>query len=230
MLAVAAVVLSMALVSASESDAQTRRPRVSIPVPAQTPPPNEPLIISRAEDFPDENAEAVPPQPVTGTSDQGGPSRLAIEELGSRVKQLESDRKDNTDAKQRRLLLNLDILTRSEQRAETLRKQLFEMIERESAIRTKLEQIDNDIRPEAIDRQIAFAGTLRPEELRESRRKSLEAEKTNLQTLLTEVTRTKNNLDLNVQKADALVDRLREKLEKEIDSALADDPVPSDQQ
>ena len=38
------------------------------------------------------------------------------------------------------MLLNLDILTRSEQRAETLRKQLYEAIEKESTIKTRLDR------------------------------------------------------------------------------------------
>jgi len=71
---------------------------------------------------------------------------------------------------------------------------------------------------------VAFAGSLRPEELRNMRRKNLEIERTNLQSLLTEIQRTKANLDQNVQRADILVEKLRNKLEKEIDDALVDDP------
>ena len=71
---------------------------------------------------------------------------------------------------------------------------------------------------------MAFAGSLRPEELRNMRRKNLEIERTNLQSLLTEIQRTKANLDQNVQRADILVEKLRNKLEKEIDDALVDDP------
>ncbi len=121
--------------------------------------------------------------------------------------------------------MNLDILTKAEQRADSLRKQLFEMIEKESTIRTKLDQIENNIRPEVIDREIAFAGTMRPEELRNMRKKNMEIERTNLQSLLVEVQKTKANIDQNVQKADSLVEKLRVKLEKEIDDALADEPI-----
>jgi predicted nucleic acid-binding Zn-ribbon protein len=120
--------------------------------------------------------------------------------------------------------LNLDILTKAEQRVESLRKQSFEMTDKENAIRTKLEQIESDLRPESIERNIAFVGSLRPEELRTARKKSLESERTNLQNALTEIQRTRTNLDLNVQKADFLVERLRVKLEAEIDSALEDNP------
>jgi hypothetical protein len=65
-----------------------------------------------------------------------------------------------------------------------------------------------------------LAGSLRPEELRDARRKSLEAERRNLQALLTEVQATRANLDQTVLRADAMVEKLRLKLEKDIDDAL----------
>ncbi|CAN5438211.1 MAG: hypothetical protein ACR2M8_12260 [Pyrinomonadaceae bacterium] len=217
------------LVSVGDLNAQTRRKRKSQSAPSVSSPPpsSEPLIISRAEDFPDSETMIVPAnqeEKNATASESKDRNTITMEDLGNRIKNLEAGSKRDSDEKQKRLLLNLDILTRSEQRAETLRKQLFEMIEKESAIKTKLDLIENDIRPEAIEKSVAFAGSLRPEELRNMRRKNLEIEKTNLQSLLTEIQRTKANLDQNVQRADILVDKLRNKLEKEIDDALVDDP------
>ena len=133
---------------------------------------------------------------------------------------LESSRSKDPDAVQRRLALNLEILTRAEQRSDTLRKQLFEMLEKEGAVLAKLDSIEMDMRPEMIDRGVAFAGTLRPEELRETRRRQLAAEKANQENLLNEIRRNRANVELNLQKSDALVERLRTRLEREIDSAL----------
>jgi len=147
-----------------------------------------------------------------------------MKEMNTRVKTLEGTKQSEYDEKQKRLLLNLDILTRAEQRAESLRKQLFDMVEKENSIKMKLETIDYDSRPDMIDRQVAFAGTLRPEELRELKKKNLDAEKTNLQSLLTEIGSTRTNLEQNVQKADQLVEKLRAVLEKDIDEALSDQP------
>lgn len=219
--------LSLVFLAADGAEAQVTRPeRRSIPIPSPTPPANEPMIISRADDFPDENSQtstvetiAVPvPSPAAGVA--------ASEDLEGRIRTLEASRKDDYDAKQKRLLLNLDILTRAEQRSESLRKQMFEMAEKEAAIRTKMDSLESDMRPEMIDRTVAFAGSLRPEELRAARRKNLEAERTNLQNLLNEVQKTRANLDQNLLRADALVEKLRLKLEKDIDAALADDPQP----
>ncbi len=209
----------------TEQNAQTSRKQGSNPravaVPVPSPPSSEPAIISRADDYREPNtpaAEPVPQDPAGNPSEGADDTDERIRQLSDRIKELESDQK------QKRLLLNLDILTRAEQRAESLRKQNFELIEKESAIVSKLEQIETDIRPETIERTVAMAGSLRPEELRDARRKKLESERKNLQTLLTEIQNTRAKLEQNTQKADDLVERLRAKLEKEIDDALIDKP------
>jgi hypothetical protein len=214
------------------SDAQTSRSRKRAkrtPIVQTAPAPTtEPVIISRAEDYQLD-------VPVASTNvensvrlteaDTPNSAEKIIAELTDRIKALESSKKDDYDQKQKRLAMNLDILTKAEQRVESLRKQSFEMLDKENSLRTRLEQIDSDLRPESIERSIAFVGSLRPEELRASKKKSLEAERSNVQSLLSEIQRTRSNLDLNVQKAEILVERLRTKLEGDIDSALDDNPI-----
>lgn len=235
---VAPVVIFVAIfATVSDTSAQTnRRRRTSTPIPAPTATPvtSDPLIISRADEFPDENSRAIPPDPneIKTVIGADTASLSTLEELGNRIRNLEAGRsveKVDADAKSKRLLLNLDILTRAEQRTEGLRKQVFEMIEKENSVRTKIDSLEYELRPEAIDRSVAFVGSLRPEEIRASRRRSLESEKANLQTLLTEIQRTRSSLELSLQRADALVDKLRTKFEKEIDTSLEEDP-PKDEQ
>lgn len=208
----------------ADAQAQTRRKkRVARPLPVVTIQPQaEPQIISRADEFPDQNSQAIPP-PGKDYVKIDDPNGRSIEELRARVNAIESSNSKDPDQKQKRLLLYIDILTKAEQRAESLRKQVFEMIEKENTVKTRLDSIDVDIRPEAIERNVALAGTLRPEELREARRKSLTAERTNLQTLLTDIQRTRTVLEQNLQRADSLVERLRTKLDKDIDDVLVDD-------
>ena len=187
------------------------------------------MVISRADEFPDENSRAIPPDPnEVKTTGVDAASLLTLEQLGNRIKNLEAGNKNvakaDPDEKQKRLLLNLDILTRAEQRSESLRKQVFEMLEKENAVKTKLDSLEWDLRPEVIERSTALIGSLRPEELRASRKKSLESERVNLQALLTEIQRARATLDQSLQRADALVEKLRNKFEKEIDTALEDDP------
>ena len=218
----------MAFVTVDSSAQGTRRRSTPVPAPTATPVGTEPMIISRADEFPDENSRAIPPDPneVRGAE----PANLAtLAELGNRIKNLEAarvaaDPKADPDQKQKRLLLNLDILARAEQRSESLRKQVFEMIEKENSVKTRLDTLEYDLRPEVIERSTALIGSLRPEEIRASRRKSLDSEKANLQTLLTEIQRTRSSLDVSLQRADILVEKLRAKFEKEIDISLEDDP------
>ena len=206
-----------------------RTTRAVITIPPQTR--GEAEIVSRAgEDVAVQNQVLIAPenQPTEPETLESKIDKVGsnVKDLKSRVKTLEGSKTNEYDEKQKRLALNLDILTKAEQRAESLRKQMFDLVEKESSIKMRLDQLENDARPETIDRQVAFAGSLRPEELREMRRKSMESEKTNLQSLLTQVQSSRANLDTNVQRADALVEKLRFKLEKDIDDALTVEEEP----
>lgn len=219
----------------TETNGQTRKKakvRKTVAIVQPTPVPStNPEIISRAEDYQNESQIISTPAensdnttPIAETYDEKLlKANNRIKELTTRIKNLEASKTNPYDEKQKRLLMNLDILSRAEQRSETLRKQLFDMIEKENQIKTKLDQIESDIRPEMIDRSVAFAGSLRPEEIRDMRKKSLDSEKRNLQDLLAEIQNTKSSLELNVQKSDQLVEKLRFKLEKEIDDALSEE-------
>jgi septal ring factor EnvC (AmiA/AmiB activator) len=211
----------MLLILATDMKSQTTRRQ---PTPTPTPR-NVAEIVSRADDIPSGN-QIINPQNNGNQSgnleDKVDDVGKRIKELGKRVNTLESTKENEYDQTQKRLLLNLDILSRSEQRAEALRKQYFDMIEKENQIRSKLDQLESDLRPETIERSILFAGSLRPEELREQRKKTIEREQANLNSLLDEITANKGNLQASVEKADQLVDKLRLKLEKEIDEALTD--------
>jgi hypothetical protein len=223
-----AALLLAAVCFSSDADAQTKRKKTGNVRPVATPTPvrTGPEVISRADQFLDENGRVVTPddQPAVDTTETGTVrTGSSVDDLDQRLKSLEGNRKSDSDEKQRRLALNLDILTKSEQRVESLRKQYFEMIEKEGKIQERLDTIELDIRPDSIERNVAFAGSLKPEVLREARQKTLAAERTKLQTLMAEVQKNKANLDLNIQRADSLVERLRIKLEKDIDEALADD-------
>jgi hypothetical protein len=180
-------------------------------------------IITRAGDLVQVPVETPTPEPEVAERGQTDPN---VRELTERIRKLEGGQKDPYDEKQKRMLLNLDILTRAEQRAEALRKQLFEMIEKESTVSTRLQQIEYDSRPEVIERTLQLAGSLRPEEVRENRRRALAAEKTNLQSLLTEIQATRANLSASLVRADQVVDRLRLKLEKDIEESFLSEESP----
>lgn len=218
------IVLAVSIVSVASAQRKTSK-TTKRPVVTATPVPlTGAEIISQAgqNELLDPGATIAvetPKEPVETTTD---PNVQRVKELTARVKKLEASKVNEYDEQQKRLLLNLDILTRAEQRSESLRKQLFEMIEKENTVRSRLSQLESDMRPESIDRSSMFSGSMKPEEIREMRRKSLDTEKRNMQALLTEITTTRDGLQVTLSRSDLLVEKLRLKLERDIDTALGD--------
>lgn len=126
--------------------------------------------------------------------------------------------------KQSRIAQNLALLTQAEQRAEGLRKQLLELIEKETSLRSRLVQIDEDMRPESIERALNPYGTTRTAELRETRRRALENDRRGYESLLNLTTQSRIRLDDDVKQADSLVSRLRQRvlplIDKEIEKII----------
>ena len=119
------------------------------------------------------------------------------------------------------LAQNLDILSRAEQRAEGLRRQLLEMTEKETAYRTRIMQLDDDMRSDSIDRSLSGIGTTRTPELRDLRKRQLDNERRGVEILLGQAAASRARLELDVKDADTLVAKIRQRLlpliEKEID-------------
>ena len=72
----------------------------------------------------------------------------------------------------------------SAQSVEGLRAQLADVEAKETEVQARLKQLDEEMRPENIERSLALTGSTRPEELREQRRRQLEAEKARVQAQL----------------------------------------------
>lgn len=213
-------ILSLVVVTAAASlMAQNGRLKPK-PKPLATPPVvTGAEIISQSGDYVEPTTD-----PVEKTAAKPATTNAArIKELNDRLKKLEAAQGTSYDDRQKRVLMNLDILTRAEQRADSLRKQLFDMIEKENSIRARLDQIEYDIRPENIERTLQISGSMKPEEIRENRRRSLAAERTNLQSLLTQVEATKTNLEASLRRAEQMVEKLRAKAEKDIEDSLQSD-------
>lgn len=144
-----------------------------------------------------------------------------LREISEKV--LASDAKGTgsvTDTKAR-IQSSFDLLARAEQRAETFRKELVERTEKETLIKSRLVQIEEDMRPESVERALNPYGTTRTVELRENRRRVLETEKRGFESLLNQITSTRVRLEDDVKQADSLVVRIRQRvlplIEKEIE-------------
>lgn len=126
----------------------------------------------------------------------------------------------NFTEKQQKLILGLEFLARSEERLANLQKLQIDLVERQGSTRSRLSQVERDVTPNSIDRSVAFEGTTKTEEIRESKRNALAAERQSLQALLTQINSTLADTNDAVRDAQMSVQRLRKtylpQLEREI--------------
>jgi len=154
--------------------------------------------------------------------------RQSLQTLNNRLKTISDelfspDKKkgDNSVESVRKVTTNLDLLTHAEERAEVLRKQLIELIEKETGYRSRMTQFDEDLRPENIERSMVGIGGTRTAEMRDTRRRVLENDKRGIENLLNVTAQSRIRLEEDVRQADLLVTKLRQRLfpliDKEID-------------
>ncbi|HLL14491.1 MAG TPA: hypothetical protein VK388_05480 [Pyrinomonadaceae bacterium] len=115
--------------------------------------------------------------------------------------------------KERRTDLIQERLTRAEQRAEGLQTQLRDVLEKEANLQAQMDRLDEQSRPESIERQAALTGTFRPDELRDTIRRQLDAEKRRIRTQLDVLQGSRARLETALNNADQLVSRLRGQLD-----------------
>jgi hypothetical protein len=111
-----------------------------------------------------------------------------------------------------RTLIDMERLTRAEQRAESLRSQQLDVESKLADLQGKIEQIEYELRPESIERAAGY-GTVHPEEARDARRRALENERSRVQAQIKILENSRARLATSVTTADAEVDALRRKIE-----------------
>ena len=149
-----------------------------------------------------------------------------LHDISDKLAAPDSKQGDGPNDKQKTIAANLNILTQAEQRAEVLRRQLLEAIEKEISYKSRITQMDEDMRPENIERSLNSIGTTRTVELRDARRRTLENERKGIDVLLGQVIQNRQRLEEDVRQADLLVTKLRLRLmpliDKEIDKLNPD--------
>jgi len=161
--------------------------------PAQKPPPDS----------------AAQPAPANANVDQ---LRKTVQQLNAelarlkkRVAELEKDRQ--VDSLQ-------DKLSKEQQRAETLHAQLLGTMEKEAALQARIDQVDEQLRPENIDRSLAGVGGLHPEDAREALRRRLTNDKRRVQAQLDLLQQDHTRLQASLADSDAAIQRLRLRLQE----------------
>ena len=128
----------------------------------------------------------------------------------------------NLSEKQQKLLLGFEILNRAEQRLATLQKFQIELVEKQVTVKTRLIQIEQEIKPESIENSTAFTGSTKTVEVRENRLRVLQAERSSLQSLLSQIQGNLNQTGEELGEAQRLVYRLRRILLPQIEQELLD--------
>ena len=124
--------------------------------------------------------------------------------------------------KQQNLLLAFEILNRAEQRLEILQKFQIELTEKQADLKNRLTQVEQDMTPQGIERSVTFLGTTNTEEVRDSRRKTMEAERNNLRSLISQVGQNLADTSNEVREAATFVKRLRDKILPQIEREVSD--------
>jgi hypothetical protein len=187
------------------------------------------------------------PSPVTQEQDAAAADTLvnevallrkSLQSLNARLREISdkllapdtkpADASNPANNKQSRLVNSLNLLTLAEQRAEIMRRQLLEMLEKETFYKNRVVQIDESSRPESIDRSLALIGTTTSTtDLRDTRRRALDNERGGVLSLLSQTSQSRIRLEEDLKQADALVAKLRQRLlpliDKEIDKINPDD-------
>lgn len=86
---------------------------------------------------------------------------------------------------------------------DSLRLQLIEVQAREESLKARAEQLELELKPENIERALAGIGSTRPEELRESRRRQLSAERDGVLAQLRIVESDRNRLEAAIANTQA---------------------------
>jgi hypothetical protein len=162
---------------------------------------------------PDQTPVAKPtPAKASPTTDCPDSDRLQkdVARLNAEVQRL---RKRVTDLeKDQQVSAIRDQLLKEEKRSEDLQLHLTEIADKEANIQPNLELVNQQMRPENIERELAAVGSTKPEEVREEVRRRRAAEQQRLQTQLLQLRQDKTRTQSSLSTADLMIQRLKQKL------------------
>ena len=213
----ALVVLALFLIGGlliTDSDAQKRKRKRRSTAPKITNPEiYQPVdnTNNSGEITPGENASPTPtPDPEA--------MKKTIQTLSNQVDKL-SDKLNQMEESQRSLV-DLERLSRAEQRSSQLRAEQRDVQGKIGEFEVRLEDVEFALKPENIERATQVYGTTRPEELRAQRRRQLETERDRSRRQLEQLRASDAQLTQAIATADAEVERLQKRLDAADRSAV----------
>jgi chromosome segregation ATPase len=109
-----------------------------------------------------------------------------------------------------------------EQRVEALRQQLRDVTDKQAQLQARVQELDESLRPENVEKSVAGIGTTDASALRDQRREQLERQKAVVEEQLRSIDASRARLEASIATAEAEAVRLRA-------SALApNNPTPRD--
>ncbi len=91
----------------------------------------------------------------------------------------------------------------AQERAASLRLQLSEVEAKQAELQTRLQELEESLKPENIEHSLAGVGSTHPEDLREQRRRQLEIERNGVRAQLDLLATSHTRLERSLAQADA---------------------------
>lgn len=217
------------------SDALSQRRRTSRratnPVRARAAPTpdstsGEPSVVSTSDEQTDTPRRAARRQQQQRDASSAPAESERVRSLSTQVEQLNGQL--NQMKNDQRAMYDLERLTRAEQRAEDLRRQLREITDKEFQYQERLAEIEYESQPDSIQRRAALVGTLNPSAVRDAIAQQLERERVRIQKQLEQLGASHTRLDAAVASADAEVERLRTRVDAADQQQLLGTPPAAD--
>lgn len=176
-------------------------------------------------------AQAQPAGPQAYAADPMANISMEMTRVSRNVQELTDKLKDFVDKfekvggitfneKQQRLVLGMEMLVRAEQRIAAWQKYQIELVEKQGETRAKLAGIEVELRPERIQNAYQYEGTTRTDELRESRRTTLQAERQSLNALMSQIDTSLKEANDTLRESQSLASRLRRLFLPQIEQEL----------
>jgi len=91
----------------------------------------------------------------------------------------------------------------AQEKAASLRSQLSEVEAKQSELQTRLQKLEENLKPENIEHSLSGIGSTQPEELRQQRRRELEIERNGVRAQLNLLATSHTRLETAIARADA---------------------------
>jgi predicted nucleic acid-binding Zn-ribbon protein len=105
-----------------------------------------------------------------------------------------------------------ELMLKEEQRVRELQKELIDIGDKETALQKRLDEIEEEQRPDRIERSLAGVGSVKPEEERAAISTRLSNEKRRIQTQMDTLRASRTRIPPMIANAEESIARLKQRL------------------